>query len=40
MIRAAQPEPPPDELLRLLMAVGDRTRLRALQLVAEQPRTT
>jgi hypothetical protein len=40
MVRAARPELSPDELLRLLMAVGDGTRLRALQLVAERPRTT
>lgn len=40
MVRAARPDLPPDELLRLLKAVGDGTRLRALRLVAEQPRTT
>lgn len=40
MVRAARPELPPDELLRLLKSVGDGTRLRALRLIAEQPRTT
>jgi DNA-binding transcriptional ArsR family regulator len=40
MVRAARPELPPDELLRVLKAVGDGTRLRALRLIAEQPRTT
>jgi DNA-binding transcriptional ArsR family regulator len=40
MVRQARPELPPDELLRLLRAVGDGTRLRALTLIAERPRTT
>jgi DNA-binding transcriptional ArsR family regulator len=31
---------PPEELLRLLKAVGDGTRLCALRLIAERPRTT
>ena len=31
---------PPDELVRLLRALGDGTRLRALQLIAERPRST
>jgi DNA-binding HxlR family transcriptional regulator len=37
---AGAPGAPPEELLRLLRAVGDATRLRALRLIAEQPRTT
>jgi DNA-binding transcriptional ArsR family regulator len=40
MVRQARPELPPDELLRLLRSVGDGTRLRALRLIAERPRTT
>jgi DNA-binding transcriptional ArsR family regulator len=32
--------PPPDELVRLLRAVGDDTRLRVLRLIAEKPRST
>jgi DNA-binding transcriptional ArsR family regulator len=40
MVRQARQELPPEELLRLLRAVGDATRLRALKLIAEQPRTT
>src|SRR6266540_2771139 len=34
------PPMPPDELVRLLRALGDGTRLRTLQLIAEQPRST
>lgn len=40
MAAAARREIPPDELVRLLRAVGDRTRLNVLRLVAERPRTT
>jgi DNA-binding transcriptional ArsR family regulator len=39
----AQPRParmPPDELVRLLRALGDATRLRMLQLIAQRPRST
>jgi DNA-binding transcriptional ArsR family regulator len=36
----AEPQIPPAELLELLRAVGDDTRLRVLKLVAERPRTT
>ena len=38
--REAAPRIPPDELLRVLRALGDDTRLRILKLVAERPRTT
>ncbi len=38
--RDAAPRIPPDELLRVLRALGDDTRLRILKLVAERPRTT
>ncbi len=31
---------PPDELVRLLRALGDGTRLRTLQLIGERPRST
>jgi DNA-binding transcriptional ArsR family regulator len=31
---------PPAELLRILRALGDDTRLRILKLIAERPRTT
>jgi len=38
--RAARRELPPPELLRALRALGEATRLRALQLIAERPRST
>ena len=38
--RDAAPRIPPDELLRVLRALGDDTRLRILKLIAERPRTT
>jgi DNA-binding transcriptional ArsR family regulator len=38
--RGAEPRIPPAELLELLRALGDDTRLRVLKLVAERPRTT
>ncbi len=38
--RSAAPRIPPSELLRLLRAIGDDTRLRVLKLVAQHPRTT
>ncbi|MBV8064813.1 MAG: winged helix-turn-helix transcriptional regulator [Actinobacteria bacterium] len=38
--RGAEPRIPPAELLRMLRAVADDTRLRILQLVAQRPRTT
>ena len=38
--REAAPRIPPDELLRVLRALGDDTRLRILKLIAERPRTT
>ncbi len=37
---AARREMPPDELLRTLRAVADRTRLQALRLIAERSRST
>jgi DNA-binding transcriptional ArsR family regulator len=40
LAREAEPRIPPAELLRILRALGDDTRLRVLQLVAERPRTT
>ena len=36
----ARREQPPEELLRALRAAADPTRLQALRLIAEQPRTT
>jgi DNA-binding transcriptional ArsR family regulator len=36
----ARPVIPPDELTRILKALADPTRLRALELIGEQPRTT
>jgi DNA-binding transcriptional ArsR family regulator len=36
----AEPRLPPAELLRILRALGDDTRLRVLRLIAERPRTT
>jgi DNA-binding transcriptional ArsR family regulator len=36
----AAPRVPPAELLRILRALGDDTRLRILKLIAERPRTT
>lgn len=38
--RAAEPRIPPADLLRLLRALGDDTRLRVLKLIAVRPRTT
>ena len=38
--REAEPRIPPAELLALLRALGDDTRLRVLELIAERPRTT
>jgi DNA-binding transcriptional ArsR family regulator len=40
MADGARREIPPDELVQLLRAVGDRTRLNMLRLIAERPRTT
>ena len=40
LVREAEPRIPPAELLRILRALGDDTRLRVLRLVAERPRTT
>ena len=40
LAREAQPRIPPAELLRILRAVADDTRLRVLKLIAERPRTT
>lgn len=40
VIRAAQPAVPPGEALRALRALADDTRLRALRLIAERPRST
>jgi DNA-binding transcriptional ArsR family regulator len=37
---AARPQLPPEKLVRVLRAVGETTRLRALRLIAEQPRST
>ena len=37
---AARPPIPPGELIRLLKAISDDTRLRALALIAERPRST
>jgi len=37
---AAQPPLPPGDLLAILKALASDTRLRALQAIAEQPRTT
>jgi DNA-binding transcriptional ArsR family regulator len=38
--REAGPKLPPDDLLRVLRAVSDETRLHALALIAEKPRST
>jgi hypothetical protein len=38
--RDARAAIPPAELTRVLKALADDTRLRALQLIAQQPRTT
>jgi DNA-binding transcriptional ArsR family regulator len=38
--RAAEPRIPPADLLRVLRALGDDTRLRVLKLIAVRPRTT
>lgn len=40
LARDAEPRIPPAELLRMLRAVADDTRLRILRLIAERPRTT
>ena len=40
LAREAVPRVPPAELLRILRALGDDTRLRILKLIAERPRTT
>ena len=40
MIRDAQPRLPPVHLLRVLRALADDTRLRALRLIDERPRST
>lgn len=40
LTRAAQPPLPPSDLLRVLRALADETRLRALRLIAEHPRST
>jgi DNA-binding transcriptional ArsR family regulator len=40
VVRDARPEIPDAELLRVLRAVADDTRLRALKLIAERPRST
>jgi DNA-binding transcriptional ArsR family regulator len=39
-IRAAKPEIPPDHILRVLRALADDTRLRALKLIGQRPRST
>jgi DNA-binding transcriptional ArsR family regulator len=38
--RSAKPPAPSPQLLRVLRALGDETRLRALKLIAEKPRST
>ncbi|HLX21406.1 MAG TPA: DUF5937 family protein [Gaiellaceae bacterium] len=40
LARDAEPRIPPEELLRVLRALADDTRLRVLELVAARPRTT
>jgi DNA-binding transcriptional ArsR family regulator len=40
LTREAAPRVPPTELLRILRALADDTRLRVLKLIAERPRTT
>ncbi|HEY5990210.1 MAG TPA: metalloregulator ArsR/SmtB family transcription factor, partial [Streptosporangiaceae bacterium] len=40
MTAEARPRIPPQELLRVLRALGDDTRLRTLRLIAEHPRST
>jgi DNA-binding transcriptional ArsR family regulator len=40
LAREAAPRVPPAELLRILRALGDDTRLRILKLIVERPRTT
>jgi len=40
LVREAEPRIPPAELLRILRALADDTRLRVLRLIAERPRTT
>jgi DNA-binding transcriptional ArsR family regulator len=38
--RAARPSLPPNEMLRVLRALADDTRLQVLRLIAERPRST
>ncbi len=40
LVREAEPRIPPAELLQILRALADDTRLRVLRLIAERPRTT
>jgi DNA-binding transcriptional ArsR family regulator len=40
LVREAEPRIPPAELLRILRALADDTRLRVLRMIAERPRTT
>ncbi|GLZ76966.1 hypothetical protein Afil01_17730 [Actinorhabdospora filicis] len=40
MARRPRPPVPPEDLLRVLRALADETRLRALRLIAERPRST
>ena len=40
LVREAEPRIPPAELLKILRALADDTRLRVLRLIAERPRTT
>ncbi len=40
LMRTAHPPLPPNDMLRVLRALADETRLRALRLIAEQPRST
>jgi DNA-binding transcriptional ArsR family regulator len=40
VLRAARSEPAPQDLVGVLKALADPTRLRALQMIAERPRST
>ena len=40
VVRESGPRVPPEELVRVLRALADDTRLRALRLIAERPRST
>jgi DNA-binding transcriptional ArsR family regulator len=40
LMRTAHPPLPPSDMLRVLRALADETRLRTLRLIAEQPRST